>query len=74
MPQQYRSESSLETATEVTQSKPRGRGKGNRKERGRESAPLRAVGEGAIGSGARTLDEQGQCLNDRNFCFLKQQK
>lgn len=42
------------------------------KERGGESAPLRAVGEGAIGSGARTLDEQGQCLNDRHFCFLKQ--
>ena len=44
------------------------------KESGRESALLKAVGEGAIGRGARTPDEQGQCLNDRNFCFLKKKK
>ena len=44
------------------------------KERRGESALLRAVGEGAIGRGARTPDEQGQCLNDRNFCFLKKKK
>ena len=44
------------------------------KERGRESALLKAVGEGAIGRGARTPDEQGQCLNDRNFFFLKKKK
>lgn len=59
MPQQYRSESSLETATEVTESKPRGRGKGNRKERGRESEGREA--------GAQDKKERGEVESQNPF-------